>query len=67
MAVAWPEVATVIGVLAAVIGLQSFWIARALDDIRATLDRLDARLGHIESVVLRDHGDRISRLEARFD
>ena len=71
MLVAWPEVATIIGVLTAVVGLavglQSFWIAHALDRIHATLERLDARLSHMESVVLRDHSERIARLEARFD
>ena len=66
-----PEVVTIIGVLTAVVGLavglQSFWIAQALDRIYATLDRIDARLDHIEGVVLRDHAERIARLEARFD
>jgi hypothetical protein len=31
------------------------------------LDQLDARLSHIETVVLRDHAERLARLEARFD
>ena len=70
-AVEWFQVGTIIGVLTAVVGLavglQSFWIARPLDRIHATLERLDARLSHIESVVLRDHSERIARLEARFD
>ena len=39
-------------------------ISRALDRVYAALDRLDVRLDHIERVVLRDHGDRIARLEA---
>jgi hypothetical protein len=67
----WAEAGVIIGVLTAVVGLavglQSFWIARALDRIHAALDRLDARFDHIEGVVLRDHAERIARLEARFD
>jgi hypothetical protein len=67
----WSQVGTIIGVLTAVIGLavglQSFWIAHALDRIYTKLDRLDARFDHVEGVVLRDHAERIARLEARFD
>jgi hypothetical protein len=50
--VGWPQTATIIGVLTAVIGLQTFWIARALDALRSEMhrgfDRLDARLDRIE-------------------
>ncbi len=49
----WTQTATTIGVLMAVIGLQSFWIARALDALRDEMhrgfDRLDARIDRIES------------------
>jgi uncharacterized membrane protein len=69
--VEWVQVGTIIGVLTAVVGLavglQSFWIAQALDRVHAALDRIDARLDHIEGVVLREHSERIARLEARFD
>jgi hypothetical protein len=68
--VEWSQVALIIGVLTSVVGavgLQSFWIARSLDRIHATLDRLDGRFDLIEGVVLRDHAERIARLEARFD
>jgi hypothetical protein len=66
--VEWSQVGTIIAVLTAVVGLavglQSFWIAHALDGIHATRDRLDARFDHVEGVVLRDYGERIARLEA---
>ena len=69
--VEWSQVGTIIGVLTAVVslavGLQSFWIAHVLDRMNATLERLDARFDHVERVVLRDHAERIARLEARFD
>jgi hypothetical protein len=69
--VEWAQAATIIGVLTAVVGLavglQSFWIAHALDRVYGKLDRLDARFDHVEGVVLRDHAERIARLEARFD
>jgi hypothetical protein len=48
----WSEAATVIAVLTAVIGLQTFWIARALDAVRSEMhrdfDRVEARLERLE-------------------
>jgi hypothetical protein len=45
--VEWVQVGTIISVLTAVVGLavglQSCWVAGALDRIHATLDRLDVR------------------------
>ena len=63
----WAEAATIVSALAAFTGVQALWISRALDRVYAALDRLDVRLDHIEGVVLRDHGDRIARLEAERD
>ena len=49
----WTQTATTIGVLMAAIGLQSCWIARALDALRDEMhrgfDRLDARIDRIEA------------------
>jgi hypothetical protein len=43
----------IVGALSAVIGLQTFWIARALDTFRDEIhrgfDRLDARIDRLES------------------
>jgi len=61
--VEWAQVATIIGSLAAFTGVQSFWIARALDRVWAAIDRLEARLERIEGVLV-EHGERIARLEA---
>jgi hypothetical protein len=55
---------TIIGVVVAAIGIQTFWINRALDGIGKRLDRTDERLDRIEDTLLRDHGERIARLEA---
>jgi len=67
--VEWAQAAAVIGSLTAVVGvlvgLPTFWISRALDCVDASLGRLDARLVHIEGNVLRDHSERIARLEQR--
>ena len=60
----WAQAATIVSALAAFTGVQALSISRALDRVYAALDRLDVRLDHIERVVLRDHGDRIARLEA---
>jgi hypothetical protein len=79
----WAQVATIIGALATMVGLQTFWVGRALDSLRsemyrgfdavngrldrveARLDRVEARLDGIEGTVLRDHAERIARLEAQ--
>jgi hypothetical protein len=63
----WAQAATIVPAVAAFMGLQTLWITRALDRVRAAVDRLDTRLSHMERVVLRDHAERIARLEARFD
>jgi hypothetical protein len=65
--VEWAQAAAIVSALAAFTGLQALWIARALDRVYVALDQLDARLSHIETVVLRDHAERLARLEARFD
>lgn len=75
----WIQVWTMIGAMAGIVGLQSFWIGRSLDEIRLRIDRVDQRidrvelrldrielrLDRIETSVLRDHGERIARLEQR--
>jgi len=60
----WAQAARIVSALAVFTGLQALWISRALDRVHATLDRLDARFDPVEGVVLRDHGERIARLEA---
>lgn len=69
--VEWAQAATIVSALAAFTALQAFWISRALDRVYARfdgvdsrLDRIDSRLDRIEGVVLRDHAERIARLEA---
>jgi hypothetical protein len=62
--VEWAQAATIVSALAAFTGLQALWISRALDRVHAALDRLDSKFDHVEGVVLRDHGERIARLEA---
>jgi hypothetical protein len=57
----WEAVAVVLAALAG----QAFWIGRALADLGSRIDRVDARLDRIETTVLRDHGERIARLEER--
>lgn len=64
MLVEWAQAATIVTAVAAFVGLQGLWISRALDRVDARLDRIDTRLDRIEGVVLRDHAERIARLEA---
>ena len=61
----WGQVWTVIAATAGLLTLQSFWIGRSLDAVRERLERLDTRFDRVEDVVLRDHGERIARLEER--
>ena len=52
MSVEWAQVAAVVGMLTAVIGLQTFWVARSIDALRDEMhrgfDRLDARIDRLE-------------------
>ena len=75
----WTQTWTTIAAIAGVIGLQSFWIARSLDAIARRFeqvdarfdriderfDRVDVRFDRVDDVLLRDHGERIARLEER--
>ena len=65
-----------VAVLLAAIGGQTFWIARALADVKTEIrdvrtdlggrvDRVDERLARAEATVIKDHGERIARLEER--
>jgi hypothetical protein len=62
-------------VVGIVVSLQTFWIARSLDKVDAALGKLDAkidtglarldtRLDELKTEIVRDHGERIARLEA---
>jgi hypothetical protein len=51
-------------VLVPMVGTQTFWIVRALNRIERRIDGVYDRLDHIDQTILRDHGERISRLEA---
>jgi hypothetical protein len=61
----WTIIGGVVAFVGLLIGVQTFWIVRALDEIGKRLDRIDARLEHIEGTTLRGHGERIARLEAK--
>jgi hypothetical protein len=69
--VEWAQAVTIVSAMAAFTGLQALWISHALervyarfDAVDARLDRIEARLDRIEGAVLRDHAERIARLEA---
>jgi hypothetical protein len=63
----WAQAITIIGTLGVItigaIGVQAYWIARALDRLAAQIDRIDTRLDRVEYDLIRDHGQRITRLE----
>lgn len=65
----------VAAIVVPMISLQTFWIARGfsslerqlgarIDRVEHRLDRVEQRLDHIDRA-LRDHGERITRLESR--
>jgi hypothetical protein len=69
----------VAAVLLPTMSMQTFWVVRALNRIDDRLDRMDDRFDrmddrfdrmddrfdHLDRTIVRDHGERISRLEAR--
>ena len=61
MPVEWAQVGTIIAAFTAVIGLQTFWVARSLDALRSEMhrgfDRVEVRLDRLE--------DRVTSLESR--
>ena len=57
LGVEWAQVATIIAAITGVMGLQSFWVARALDALGQRLDRIEERVTRIEA--------RLDRLEGR--
>lgn len=59
------QVGAVAVVVAPLVALQTYWIARAIDALSARMDRFEGRLDGIENTLVRDHGERITRLEAR--
>jgi hypothetical protein len=56
--VIWAAASALAVPIVALGGVPSFWIDR-------TLRRIETQLDHLERTVLRDHGDRIARLERR--
>ena len=74
----WLQVFTIVAALVGIVGVQTTWILHALQRIEARLDRFEARMDdrlariddrftRLEQDVIRDHGERISRLEARLE
>jgi|KBSMisStaDraftv2_1062788.scaffolds.fasta_scaffold414974_3 hypothetical protein len=53
---------TILAGLFGLVGIQTFWVVRALDSIDRVLDRIDTRLDRIEGVLIA-FGERITRLE----
>ena len=60
----------IIGSLIGALILQSFWINRSLGRVEKRVDQLaeqaDKRFDSIEDVLLKDHGQRIAKLEERI-
>jgi hypothetical protein len=67
--VIWAATGVMATVFVAALAAVSFWIAHAVNglarELGGRLDRIDARLDRIETTVLREHGERIARLEER--
>jgi hypothetical protein len=59
----------VAAIVVPMISIQTFWIARGFSSLErelgGRLDRVEERLDHIDRTVIRDHSERITRLESR--
>jgi hypothetical protein len=63
-------IVAVLGGTAAMIAVVSFWAAHAIDALSKTIgdkvEKIDTRLERIEYDLIREHGERITRLEERL-
>lgn len=55
----WTIVGATVALISLVIGIMSFWVSRSLD-------RIEAELREMRTVLMREHGERIARLEERL-
>lgn len=60
------QVITILAGMTGLIGLQSFWIGRALDRVDHRLDRFETRMDRLTDEVVHEHARRIARLEERL-
>jgi hypothetical protein len=68
--VTYLEILTAVAaIVVPMISIQTFWIARGFSSLERELggriDRLEARLDHIDRTIIHDHAERIARLESR--
>jgi hypothetical protein len=59
----------VAAIVVPMISIQTLWIARGFSSLERSLGgrlgRVEERLDHIDRTVIRDHSERITRLESR--
>lgn len=63
----WTIIGAFVALLGIVVGLQTFWISRSLDKLEHALGAVGDEVHETRDVLLRDHGERIARLEERID
>jgi hypothetical protein len=68
--VSYLEILTAVAaIVVPMISIQTFWIARGFSSLERELggriDRVEERLDHIDRTIIRDHSERIARLESR--
>jgi hypothetical protein len=77
VSVSYLEILTAVAaIVVPMISIQTFWIARGFSSLERRidgvemnlgrrLDRVEERLDHIDRTIIRDHSERITRLETR--
>jgi hypothetical protein len=77
VSVSYVEILTAVAaIVVPMISIQTFWIARGFSSLERRidgvemnlgrrLDRVEERLDHIDRTIIRDHSERITRLETR--
>jgi hypothetical protein len=59
-------IGTMLVLIATVVGIQTFWISRSISKVEDGLAKVNKTLDEMKTEIVRDHGERIAKLEERI-